>query len=163
MRRWYRHHIAVVGPTQEIPIWDARVQLDPAVKELQLDIGGRVHAGGGGSGGMIGLEAESSTLQGSAVLTANGGGGGGGGNGAGMDGEDAPVDGVQAQGGIGENAQGGNGGHGGHGTTLDGFPGGVAPARGGGGGGGAAGFIVYYGVAPSGAATRISPAPTTIP
>jgi choline dehydrogenase-like flavoprotein len=33
MRRWYRHHIAVVGPTQEMPVWDARAQLDPVVKD----------------------------------------------------------------------------------------------------------------------------------
>jgi choline dehydrogenase-like flavoprotein len=33
MRRYYRRHIAIVGPTQEIPMWDARVQLDPEVKD----------------------------------------------------------------------------------------------------------------------------------
>jgi len=33
MRRYYRRHIVVVGPTQEIPIWDARVQLDPKVRD----------------------------------------------------------------------------------------------------------------------------------
>jgi choline dehydrogenase-like flavoprotein len=33
MRRYYRRHIVVVGPTQEIPVWDARVQLDPRVKD----------------------------------------------------------------------------------------------------------------------------------
>ena len=33
MRRYYRRHITVVGPTQEIPLWDARVQLDPKVKD----------------------------------------------------------------------------------------------------------------------------------
>jgi len=33
MRRWFRHHIVVVGPTQEIPVPDARVQLDPEVRD----------------------------------------------------------------------------------------------------------------------------------
>jgi choline dehydrogenase-like flavoprotein len=28
MRQWYRRTIAVQGPTQEIPVWDARVQVD---------------------------------------------------------------------------------------------------------------------------------------
>jgi len=33
MRRFYRHHIGIRGPTQEIPVRDARVQLDPVVKD----------------------------------------------------------------------------------------------------------------------------------
>ena len=33
MRRYYQHNVAVQGPTQEIPVWDARVQLDPVVKD----------------------------------------------------------------------------------------------------------------------------------
>jgi choline dehydrogenase-like flavoprotein len=33
MRRYYRRHIVIVGPTQEMPVWDARVQLDPKVKD----------------------------------------------------------------------------------------------------------------------------------
>jgi choline dehydrogenase-like flavoprotein len=33
MRRGYRRHIAIHGPTQEIPVWDARVELDPRVKD----------------------------------------------------------------------------------------------------------------------------------
>ncbi|MGD8898022.1 MAG: GMC family oxidoreductase [Acidobacteriota bacterium] len=33
MRRYYRHNIAVRGPTQEMPVWDARVRLDPVVKD----------------------------------------------------------------------------------------------------------------------------------
>jgi choline dehydrogenase-like flavoprotein len=33
MRRYYRRSILVFGPTQEIPVWDARVQLDPEVKD----------------------------------------------------------------------------------------------------------------------------------
>ena len=32
MRRWYRRHIAVVGPTQEMPIWGA------AFEDLRPDI-----------------------------------------------------------------------------------------------------------------------------
>jgi choline dehydrogenase-like flavoprotein len=33
MRRYYRRNIPVVGPTQEIPVWDSRVQLDPVLKD----------------------------------------------------------------------------------------------------------------------------------
>jgi choline dehydrogenase-like flavoprotein len=33
MRRYYRRSVLVFGPTQEIPVWDARVQLDPKVKD----------------------------------------------------------------------------------------------------------------------------------
>ena len=33
MRQYYRHTIAVQGPTQEMPLWDSRVQLDPKVKD----------------------------------------------------------------------------------------------------------------------------------
>jgi choline dehydrogenase-like flavoprotein len=33
MRRYYRRTIAVQGPTQEMPLWDSRVQLDPKVKD----------------------------------------------------------------------------------------------------------------------------------
>jgi choline dehydrogenase-like flavoprotein len=33
MRRYYRHNVVVRGPTQEMPVWDARVQLDPVVKD----------------------------------------------------------------------------------------------------------------------------------
>jgi choline dehydrogenase-like flavoprotein len=33
MRKYYRHTIAVQGPTQEMPVWDSRVQLDPQVKD----------------------------------------------------------------------------------------------------------------------------------
>jgi choline dehydrogenase-like flavoprotein len=33
MRKYYRHSVAVQGPTQEMPMWDSRVQLDPAVKD----------------------------------------------------------------------------------------------------------------------------------
>jgi choline dehydrogenase-like flavoprotein len=33
MRQYYRHTIAVQGPTQEMPMWDSRVQLDPKVKD----------------------------------------------------------------------------------------------------------------------------------
>ena len=33
MRKYYRHTIAVQGPTQEMPVWGARVQLDPKVKD----------------------------------------------------------------------------------------------------------------------------------
>jgi choline dehydrogenase-like flavoprotein len=33
MRKYYRHTIAVQGPTQEMPIWESRVQLDPKVKD----------------------------------------------------------------------------------------------------------------------------------
>jgi len=33
MRRWYRRSIGVMGPVQELPVFDARVQVDPAVKD----------------------------------------------------------------------------------------------------------------------------------
>jgi choline dehydrogenase-like flavoprotein len=33
MRKYYRHTIAVQGPTQEMPMWDSRVQLDAVVKD----------------------------------------------------------------------------------------------------------------------------------
>ncbi|MGO9255267.1 MAG: GMC family oxidoreductase [Bryobacteraceae bacterium] len=33
MRKYYRHTIAVQGPTQEMPMWDSRVRLDPRVKD----------------------------------------------------------------------------------------------------------------------------------
>jgi choline dehydrogenase-like flavoprotein len=33
MRRWYRRCITVIGPTQEMPVWDARVQVDPKVRD----------------------------------------------------------------------------------------------------------------------------------
>ena len=33
MRRYYRRHIVIVGPTQEIPVWDARVRLDPKMRD----------------------------------------------------------------------------------------------------------------------------------
>lgn len=33
MRKYYRHNIIVQGPTQEMPLWDSRVQLDPKVKD----------------------------------------------------------------------------------------------------------------------------------
>ena len=33
MRRYYRRHISVKGPTQDMPLWDSRVQLDPQVKD----------------------------------------------------------------------------------------------------------------------------------
>ena len=33
MRKWYRRCIAVQGPTQEMPVWDSRVQVDPVVRD----------------------------------------------------------------------------------------------------------------------------------
>ncbi len=33
MRRWYRRSISVHGPAQEIPVFEARVEVDPAVKD----------------------------------------------------------------------------------------------------------------------------------
>jgi len=33
MRRYYRRNILVFGPTQDVPTWDGRVQLDPKVKD----------------------------------------------------------------------------------------------------------------------------------
>ncbi|MEO8369598.1 MAG: GMC family oxidoreductase [Candidatus Solibacter sp.] len=34
MRQWYRRSIAIQGPTQEIPIADSRVSLDPKIKDF---------------------------------------------------------------------------------------------------------------------------------
>jgi choline dehydrogenase-like flavoprotein len=34
MRKYYRRNILVFGPTQDIPTWDGRVQLDPKVKDF---------------------------------------------------------------------------------------------------------------------------------
>lgn len=33
MRRYYRRHISVKGPTQDMPLWESRVQLDPKLKD----------------------------------------------------------------------------------------------------------------------------------
>jgi choline dehydrogenase-like flavoprotein len=33
MRKAYRRTVAVQGPTQEMPVWDARVQVDPKVRD----------------------------------------------------------------------------------------------------------------------------------
>jgi choline dehydrogenase-like flavoprotein len=47
MRRWYGRHIAVYGPTQDVPTWEGRVELDPKVKDHWglpvLRISGRKH------------------------------------------------------------------------------------------------------------------------
>ncbi len=32
-RRWYKHIMRVMGPVQEMPVFDARVEVDPAVKD----------------------------------------------------------------------------------------------------------------------------------
>lgn len=48
MRKYYRRTISVMGPTQEMPMWDARVRLDAKVKDRWgipvLRISGRQHA-----------------------------------------------------------------------------------------------------------------------
>jgi choline dehydrogenase-like flavoprotein len=33
MRRWHRRHISLKGPVQEMPVFEARVQADPKVKD----------------------------------------------------------------------------------------------------------------------------------
>jgi len=33
MRKWFKRHIAVHGPVQEMPVFDSRVQVDPKVKD----------------------------------------------------------------------------------------------------------------------------------
>ena len=33
MRRYYRRNIMIQGPTQDMPTWDGRVELDPKVKD----------------------------------------------------------------------------------------------------------------------------------
>lgn len=48
MRKYYRRTISVMGPTQEMPMWESRVQLDPKVKDRWgipvLRISGRQHS-----------------------------------------------------------------------------------------------------------------------
>jgi hypothetical protein len=125
--------------------------------------GSRAAGGGGGSGGMIGVEAIMIDLAFGGVVAANGGGGGGGGNGSGAeDGEDAPQNGDQANGGAPE-SQGTAGGDGGWLNTANG--GSVTPTaqRGGGGGGGGAGYILYYQDSTPGVAATISPAAIPAP
>lgn len=107
--------------------------------------GSRAAGGGGGSGGMIGIEALNIELVAGGVLAANGGGGGGGGNNnGGQDGEDAAINGAQAQGGAPEAGQGTAGGDGGWLGDVDGGSPVLTANRGGGGGGGGAGYILYY-------------------
>jgi hypothetical protein len=124
----------------------------------RIEVGGTIHAGGaggygaedkrsggggGGSGGFIGVEAPHITIEGSAVLAANGGAGGGGTNTVGdaTSGVDALAADEAASGGAGY--LGGAGGDGSADTTLTGGDGGDGD-RGGGGGGGGAGFIIFY-------------------
>ncbi len=109
---------------------------------------------------MIGLEATTIDVQSGAVLAANGGGGGGGANGGGAeDGDDAPLDGTQAFGGVGETNRGSDGGNGSFMGALNGVTAAPSPDRGGGGGGGSAGYILYYqDTTPNLSATIISPA-----
>jgi len=33
MRRYYRRHVSVKGPTQDMPLWDSRVELDPRLRD----------------------------------------------------------------------------------------------------------------------------------
>jgi hypothetical protein len=115
---------------------------------------------GGGSGGLIGLDAPAVAVTG--TLAANGGGGseggtnsvnGGGGN-AGGDGTASTT--IPAAGGTGGTTDAGDGGAGSVGATLAGSPG-AQFFGGGGGGGGGAGYIYIRGVVSGGGA--FSPAP----
>ena len=127
------------------------------VSQTQIDIEGRIHAGGaagagaenkrsggggGGSGGFIGLEAPDIEIDQTAILAANGGGGGGGTNNSQQpSGQDGQLSNQAATGGTGN--AGGNGGPGSAGISRNGQPGGDGD-RGGGGSGGGAGYIVVY-------------------
>jgi choline dehydrogenase-like flavoprotein len=33
MRRYYRRHVSIIGPTQDLPTWEGRVSLDPKVRD----------------------------------------------------------------------------------------------------------------------------------
>jgi len=128
--------------------------------------GNRGAGGGGGSGGLIALESQTISVEG--TLQANGGGGGGGGDaGQGMDGADGttqPFD-SPAVGGMSEApGKGGRGGSGGAGNNP--AQPGLMPVQGGGGGGGggATGYIWVRGeLVGGGNNLQSSPPPTLVP
>nr|WP_316629175.1 hypothetical protein [uncultured Brevundimonas sp.] len=101
-------------------------------------------AGGGGSGGYIGLDAPLITLDAKAILAANGGGGGEGGgtSNAGSDGQDGYPGSDPAFGGGGSADFGADGGNGSSLESLDGESVTQLANVGGGGGGGGAGYIL---------------------
>jgi hypothetical protein len=100
--------------------------------------------GGGGSGGLVGIEAPSIQLAGGARLLVSGGGGAAGAahGQPGQSGQDAPLDGSPAGGGLRAHPHAGDGGSGG--TVGSSAQGGTAESDGGGGGGGGAGFVALY-------------------
>lgn len=106
----------------------------------------RSGGGGGGSGGYIGLEAPTLTVENGSILVANGGGGGGGcNNNKAGDGQDGQDDATAASGGPRETADAGDGGDGGFSLQGDADSGLSATFnRGGGGGGGGVGFIIMH-------------------
>jgi hypothetical protein len=126
----------------------------------QIDVAGRINAGGGGgqrgetpsasggggggSGGYIGLDAPVVNVSG--VLAANGGGGGGGAAFAepGNNGGNGRWNANAAPGGAGAPGVGSSGGQGGANTNADGSGVGGIPSGGGGGGGGGVGFILVF-------------------
>lgn len=79
MRRFYRRAVAVQGPTQEIPVWDARVQLDPKVKDKWgipvLRLSGGKHEHTLEIGAAMSLRAEEWLKAAGAVRTWSKGGG----------------------------------------------------------------------------------------
>ncbi len=124
--------------------------------------GNREAAGGGGSGGWIGLDAFAIDVASTAVLATNGGGGGGGAvmNENGTAGQDGRPTITSAMGGV-PVSGGGVGGTGGAIAVPPGGAGGMGQ-DGGSGGGGGVGFIVVRGTAITiDASAVISPAITT--
>jgi hypothetical protein len=102
--------------------------------------------GGGGAGGMIGLDAPAIHIAATGILTAGGGGGAGGGGpggGRGQDGNNIATCGAKGQAGPG----GGDGGSGSCNAQMAGNAGqgGATAERGYGGGGGAAGYVLTFG------------------
>ena len=122
--------------------------------------------GGGGSGGMIVIEAAMVNVTGE--IAANGGGGSGGADdvagGDGADGEAGRTDGIRAKGGLGAaNQEGGDGADGGAGGNLDGLDSLEAADNGGGGGGGGCGFIAIGTPSLNASSGSISPAVSSWP
>ncbi len=107
---------------------------------------------GGGSGGLIGFDASSVVVVGSAKLFANGGGGGQGGVALAQPGTDPTLPLIAASGGASGGSGAGGNGAAGTATPSNGSPGG-------GGGGGGAGRILFFAGMTSVSSMAISPTP----
>ncbi len=73
MRRAYRRNIGVMGPVQELPVFDARVQVDPAVKDYWgipvARLSGRRHPNDIVTGKFLASKAEAWLKEAGAVTT----------------------------------------------------------------------------------------------